>query len=108
MNVVNSLVYNERLQCGNDEVAMGHLHLPHLPTSNVRADGVEGWIRRILAPHLPVLFLDTDGCSGAKEDMIAGQICNRFEANLTARLVMRLIKVSYVAAQETNCLLCYL
>ena len=87
MAVCNTLVYNEKLQCGNDGVAGGRLKLPLL------ADQTTDWMDEILNPQLPVLFLDTDGCSSAAESMVGGQICNRFEANLVAKLVFKLRKV---------------
>lgn len=98
MNVVNTLVYNDRLQCGSEEVASGRLCLPLLPSPHTpglrgRCTEAEGWMVRVLAPQLPVLFLDTDGCRDGAESEVGGQICNNFEADLTARLVVKLMKV---------------
>lgn len=89
MAVSNSLVYNGRLQCGSDEVATGLLQLPCYPPPQGQRDWVDG----ILDPQLPVLFLDTDGCGNAAESLMGGQICNKFEANLLARLIIKLRKV---------------
>lgn len=89
MNVANALVYNDQLQCGSEEVANGCLHLPFLPSSQATGHLID----KILAPQLPVLFLGTDGCLDATENVIGGQVCNRFEAELTAKLAIRLIEV---------------
>lgn len=90
MSLANTLVYNEGLQCGSDEVAMGRLHLPLFPSLSTQGGNL---MERVLDPQLPVLFLDTDGCSDAREDIIGEQICNKWEAHLTAKLVTKLIKV---------------
>lgn len=92
MNVSNSLVYGGSLQCGSDEVATGRLLLPSYPTNQV--DGVESWIDTVLDPESPVLFLDTDGHTDAAECSVGGQVCNRFEAKLVAKLVMKLREVA--------------
>ena len=94
MAVANSLVYNSRLQCGSEEVATARLSLPLRPSST----GAEprDWLERIIAPEFPVLFLDTDNCETAAENEVKGQICNHFEANVTAKLVLRLLKVTFL------------
>ena len=98
MSLSNSLVYNEGLQCGSDAVAGGRLHLPFFPFSShppldVLA-GKDDWMDRVLDPRLPVLFLDTDSCIAATEDVQGEQICNKWEADLTAKLVAKLLLVS--------------
>ena len=90
--MANSLVYKGRLECGSLEVAMGRLQLPLYPSPAPHGGG-DQWIHKALDPHLPVLFLDTDQCSDAGENVGGGQICNRFEAKLVAKLVAKLIEV---------------
>ncbi len=92
MTLANGLVYNEGLQCGSDEVAEGRLQLLSYPQAS--SAGGEDWLERVLDPQLPVLYLDTDACSAATEDVVGEQICNRWEADLTVKLVMKLIKVT--------------
>jgi hypothetical protein len=88
MSLCNSLVYEERLQCGSDEVATRCLHLPFYPSQHSRVE--PDWLDRVLHPQAPVLFLDTDECTDAAEISVGGHVCNRFEAKLVARLVMKL------------------
>ena len=90
MAVCNALVYNGRLQCGSDEIAERYLQLPFHPAPTPASQPNSAWMDAILCPELPVLFLDTDGCGDATESVVGGQICNRFEANLVARLIMKL------------------
>ncbi len=88
MNLANKMIYNDRLQCGNEEVAMGTLKL--IPMEH---DRVPQWMAMALDPHLPVLFLDTDQCSDAREVNTGGQVGNMFEAKLAASLILNLLKV---------------
>ena len=86
--VANSLVYDGRLQCGSEVVAMGRLHLP-LYQPHAALD----WMDRLLDPQRPVIFVDTDGCAEAEEGVVGGQVCNMFEAKLVAKLLVKLRKV---------------
>ena len=91
MNVANHLIYNNQLECGSEEVARGHLCLPLFPSFHIS----EGWMEKVLNPQLPVLFLDTDQHCDAMETITGELICNRFEANLVAKIVLNLIKVCF-------------
>ena len=109
MSLSNALIYNERLVCGNEEVASGRLRLPNLPPplapppflltiglGAVRgedSDGDKGWMAKAVNPDYPVVFLNTDRCSDAMETIIGDYICNEFEAKLVRRLVQTLIEV---------------
>ena len=106
MSLSNTLIYNNRLVCGSEEVASGRLSLPLRPpplappTAPVRAD--VGWLERAVDPDSPVVFLNTDRCSDAVETVVADHICNDFEASLVRELVTTLIKVSS-ALLSTSC-----
>ena len=107
MSLSNALIYNNRLLCGSAEVASGRLHLPHLPPHHppppllTGSDGSRGtdddgvcWMERAIDPDSPVVFLNTDKCSGATETIIGDHICNEFEANLVWELIQNMIRVS--------------
>ena len=108
MNLSNLLIYNKRLVCGSEEVASGRLRLPHLPPPLApppaasrepsilhgdSGDSDSGWMGKAVSPDCPVVFLNTDRCSNAKETIVGDYICNEFEANLVRELVQTLIKV---------------
>lgn len=98
MDMVNHLVYSDRLQCGSEAVAKARLNLPLLspPAGNaddIAADDIDVWLDRVLDPELSVLFLNTDECPDAREVIVGDQICNIYQASLVARLVANLIEV---------------
>ena len=96
MSLSNALIYNNRLVCGSEEVAHGRLSLslPHLAPPPSPGSGCDkGWIERAIDPSQPVVFLNTDGCSSARETVIGDYICNEFEASLVRELVLAMIKV---------------
>ena len=98
MSLSNELIYNNRLVCGSEDVASGRLSLPHLsppsrPLSLPPCGGDKGWLERAIDPGRPVVFLNTDRCSTAREAIIGDYICNEFEAGLVRELVLAMIKV---------------
>ena len=92
MSLSNTLIYNNRLVCGSEEVASSRLSLPHLPPPPL-SDCDKGWMERAIDPGQPVVFLNTDRCSSARETIIGDYICNEFEASLVRELVLTMIKV---------------
>eukprot|EP00943_MAST-04B_sp_MAST-4B-sp1_P002349 g2349.t1 len=71
MSLANCLVYDEKLKCGSSNVANRQLQIPGAILSNpkilpfpklhkeIRKNG--HWLRDILRPDKPVIFVDTDG-----------------------------------------------
>ena len=96
MSLSNTLIYNNRLVCGSEEVACGRLSLPHLsplPLPPLSGGHDQRWMERAVDPGRPVVFLNTDSCSCARETIIGDHTCNEFEANLVRELVLIMIKV---------------
>lgn len=77
MALSNTLVYDGRLRCGNAHVAQAQL--------DVHMDHVEGWLRDVLDPARPVLFVDTDALP-APEVRTGDQVANPREAQILATL----------------------
>ena len=90
MDLANHLVYNGKLQCGTEAVAKGQLNL----TSIFPKACDEAWLQHALDPARPVLFLDTDKCRDAREELSRDQISNPHEARLVAQLVRKFVQVS--------------
>ena len=95
MSLSNTLIYNNRLECGNDNVASGTLHLPnpsHLHTLTAHSN--KKWLNTVIDPQIPVLFVNTDKCLGAIESSTGDQMCNGFEAAIVKEVILNLIEVS--------------
>lgn len=61
MDVCNHLIYQNRMQCANIEVASRRLQLLKLNDLPRPRDGSKSdWLFQALAPHRPVVFLNTD------------------------------------------------
>ena len=93
MSLSNTLIYNNRLVCGSEEVACGRLSLPLRPSPPLSGGCDQSWMERAVDPSQPVVFLNTDSCSRARETIIGDHTCNEFEANLVRELVLTMIKV---------------
>ena len=94
MSLSNTLIYNNRLVCGREEIALGRLHLSQFTPPLLTNAPDFGWIERAVDPGSPVVFLNTDRCSDAMETLIGDHICNEFEAQVVKVLVQTLIKAS--------------
>ena len=88
MNLSNELVYGGQLRCGTPEIASSVLQLPSWPST----DNHSAWIKDVLAPTSPVVFIDTDTVSAA-EDRSGDALHNVAEASIVAELVGRLIEL---------------
>ena len=71
MSLANCLVYEEKLKCGSETVASRKLKIPEavlnkpniMPLPMLRKEVVKDghWLKDILRPDKPVIFVDTDG-----------------------------------------------
>ena len=104
MDLANHLVYNGRLQCGTETVALGRLSLPYLP----QPSELETWLWHSLDPSHPVLFLNTDGYKEAREVLAGDQVTNPHEARLIALLVRELTEVRLASWNFTFSTTCQL
>ena len=86
----NDLVYNGALKCGNDAVRDQLLELMGFPESVAPE-----WLRQVLDPSSPVVFVNTDPSSGETfmplEHMQAGKIVNDTEAKLVTTIISSLL-----------------
>ena len=58
MELSNILVYDNRLQCASEDVAMATMCIPKWD-SCLKPD----WLERVVSPQNPVVFLNTDKVS---------------------------------------------
>ncbi|GAV53204.1 hypothetical protein ZYGR_0AI04880 [Zygosaccharomyces rouxii] len=62
----NFLIYNNKLKCGNEQVANKKIDLPHLERLNdfhcSQNSYDQDWLCEILDPHKKVIFLNYDSC----------------------------------------------
>ena len=58
MEISNELIYEGRLECATDEVAMATLVIPQWDVAAVEVE--TKWLKDSLDPAHPVRFLDTD------------------------------------------------
>ncbi|KAL9053487.1 MAG: hypothetical protein Q9162_004725 [Coniocarpon cinnabarinum] len=106
MSVANSLIYNGRLECGNEAVATRRLDLPRwrgdtsADSSRGQANVETSWIARCLAPNSsPLVFLNTDALPPYNhEHATNARITNRLEAHLATALISALITSGVPAA----------
>ena len=86
----NDLVYNGALKCGNDAIRDQMLDLQGFP-ENIAHE----WLRKILDPTSPVVFVNTDPSTGqaftSLEHIQAGKIVNDTEAKLVTTLISSLL-----------------
>ena len=58
MELSNTLIYEQRLECSSEEVAMATLHVPLWNVAEVELKS--DWLKKSINPSNPVCFLDTD------------------------------------------------
>ncbi|RKF72549.1 DNA replication ATP-dependent helicase/nuclease dna2 [Golovinomyces cichoracearum] len=116
MTLSNTLIYNGRLKCGNQEIArrkifipsldnLQHHHFPPLTSSGtdkVRCLGTNGnkcWLRDLIIPEAKVLFVNTDSLVPLSREVAKGnRIVNPTEANICTKLVQSLLSVGVPAS----------
>ncbi|CUA71193.1 DNA replication ATP-dependent helicase Dna2 [Rhizoctonia solani] len=97
MTLSNKLIYSDRLQCGNEQVATKALHIPHpsagLAWHNSCGDGPNNqcWLNSLIDPSCKVRFVDTDGLP-ARNTVVGSLVQNEIEAQLV--LQVRLLDFS--------------
>ena len=112
MLLANTLIYDGRLKCGNDDVAQKKLEKVNFqglkafhqigPESKLKVapqplclgNGQSCWLQDLMAPEARVRFINTDTVLPLPLESITGQrIINQVEAMLTSQLVTSLINV---------------
>lgn len=101
MNLSNKLIYSDSLKCGTEEVALGRLYLPHLEIHATPSNGCSlcervlscSWLKDVVDPCRPVLFVNTDSCSNSRESITGDHLCNVLETKLVAYVVDVLLQV---------------
>ncbi|KAG0168654.1 Tripartite DNA replication factor [Apophysomyces sp. BC1015] len=96
MSVSNTLIYDNKLKCGNEWVASRSLTLSRFsegmdeihkqwqdkPDSSKKCMESRCWLQKILDPSSKVVFVDTDALSADEERLSGNQLQNPTEANL--------------------------
>ncbi len=108
MSLSNKLIYGDSLKCGTEEVAQGRLNLPHLETHSVPSSGCCScerllscsWLREVVDPCKPILFVNTDNCSNGQESIVGDRVCNVLEAELVASVVEVMLQVPHFCSQS--------
>ncbi|XP_072032876.1 DNA replication ATP-dependent helicase/nuclease DNA2-like [Amphiura filiformis] len=91
MDISNALVYDGKLQCGNESIAKGTLDIPHW--DRLQQNFPEKWFLQVLNPSNTVTFLNTDKVEKHSNDDAAGKsTVNHTEAELVMILVKTLIQ----------------
>jgi DNA replication ATP-dependent helicase Dna2 len=92
MEVSNTLIYDQRLICGSEDVAMGRLSL----TPSLSYSQYTPWLIRCIEPEVPVVFVNTDNLrtSDGKLELESfmgsassrGTVVNMFEVECISRI----------------------
>ncbi|CAM6090769.1 unnamed protein product [Calypogeia fissa] len=80
MALSNSLIYNNRLQCGSPEVANASLQV------HQSSKYIPQWLLQVMDPMQPLLFLDTDNLP-AEELRIQNNVTNSTEGTILLKIV---------------------
>ncbi|XP_022112069.1 DNA replication ATP-dependent helicase/nuclease DNA2-like isoform X2 [Acanthaster planci] len=94
MMLSNALVYEDRLQCGNEKVSMATLRLPKwdsVKSELLAGSGDNSWTLKALQPATTVCFLNTDKVK-SPESLGEKHTVNSAEAMLVKYLVFCLMK----------------
>ncbi|KAI0029725.1 Dna2-domain-containing protein [Vararia minispora EC-137] len=95
MSLVNKVIYDGRLQCGNEVVAAQTLRLPSRSFLESLHSGCGGpedcWLEQVLSQERRVVFLNTDQIP-ARESRVGDLVQNPTEAELTRQLVEVLVR----------------
>ncbi|CAE7189963.1 unnamed protein product, partial [Rhizoctonia solani] len=92
MTLSNKLIYSDRLQCGNEQVATQALYIPH-PSASLTwhtscGDGPNNqcWLNSLIDPICKVRFVDTDGLP-ARNTVVGSLVQNEIEAQLVLQTI---------------------
>ncbi|CAE6465876.1 unnamed protein product [Rhizoctonia solani] len=92
MTLSNKLIYSDRLQCGNEQVANQALRIP-LPSAGLNwhnscGDGPNNlcWLNSLIDPSCKVRFVDTDGLP-ARNTVVGSLVQNEIEAQLVLQTI---------------------
>ncbi|KAH8829949.1 Dna2-domain-containing protein [Flagelloscypha sp. PMI_526] len=101
MTLSNTLIYDNRLKCGSEEVARRSLNVPQKDTflKLLHKEGQKGtckggptqcWIEHVLSPDCNTIFLDTDSLP-ALDSRVGDLVQNEIEADLVYQLTEALL-----------------
>eukprot|EP00111_Clytia_hemisphaerica_P000398 TCONS_00001102-protein len=91
MSLANTLVYQNKMKCGNESIANAVLSLPHFNDVNLDSD-----MKRIIDPVHPVIFVDTDQRPDCEETIRSKKLVNTGEAILCEQIISSLLKAGLV------------
>ncbi|XP_077997914.1 DNA replication ATP-dependent helicase/nuclease DNA2-like [Glandiceps talaboti] len=94
MDISNHLVYDGKLQCGDEQIAQRRLVLPGYQTykQNLQStSSVLSWLPEVIEPNLPVCFLNTDKMQ-ASHQKLHNSLVNAVECRLVCLLLIALQK----------------
>ncbi|CAJ0752100.1 24653_t:CDS:2 [Entrophospora sp. SA101] len=115
MSITNMLIYNYKMSTGSSTIANRRLEIPNWNSNfldefhndnninnvNNISCSINGekncWLRNVLDPERPVIFVDTDiidgdGNNGSpKEEVVGSQITNNFEVQLISLTIKALL-----------------
>ncbi|KAL1751935.1 DNA replication factor Dna2-domain-containing protein [Schizophyllum commune] len=95
MTLSNTLIYSNRLHCGNEEVANRSLVLPDTSFVDSLHDDEQGarqcWLRALIAESCKAVFVDTDGLP-ARDSRVGDLVQNETEASLVYQLTQTLLR----------------
>ncbi|KAL1745905.1 DNA replication factor Dna2-domain-containing protein [Schizophyllum fasciatum] len=102
MALSNTLIYSNRLRCGNEEVANRALVLPNPAFLDALHDDPAGaeqcWLRALLAESCKAVFVDTDALP-ARDSRVGDLVQNAAEARLVAQLARALLRAGVRESQ---------
>ncbi|XP_044154587.1 DNA replication ATP-dependent helicase/nuclease DNA2 [Bufo gargarizans] len=95
MALSNKLVYEGRLECASERVSAAIIHLPHLQSLQLELEFRESpenaWVRDVLQPSNPVVFLNTEEIPALETEEKCG-VSNWIEAKLVFLLTSLFLK----------------
>ncbi|KAH9297337.1 hypothetical protein KI387_029019, partial [Taxus chinensis] len=83
MKLSNALIYGNRLRCGSSAVADARLEIKGVPKQSP-------WLREVLDPGRPVVFVDTDLVPGP-ETKVRNAINNATEASVLLKIIEAIV-----------------
>lgn len=98
LQLSNSIIYDNMLQCGTDEIAKAKLRLPFFtsflrrepPFTQENGYEYDDWLAHVLDPERQVIFVDTDQ-TPAREERVGRNVFNPTEAILAVQIATAMV-----------------